>query len=201
MLSVTALSSYMYCKRKLYLNRVLKLYEPPKAALVKGTIRHETYDLINKNQENLVKSIREKLSLEKIKEKFKDKYEKFLKIALLNNKKGLKQFDIKPEELFKQVYPLILEEAETRSFNIFNFIEKTNLLGQELWENLTPKIQSEVKIESKELGLRGIIDQIEVYEESMVPVELKTGKAPRDGVWPGHKIQIAAYALLLEVIS
>ncbi|MDP3765329.1 MAG: CRISPR-associated protein Cas4, partial [Nanoarchaeota archaeon] len=37
-----------------------------------------------------------------------------------------------------------------------------------------------------------------VYENSYVPIELKTGKMPKDGVWPNHRIQIAAYAMLLE---
>ena len=46
--------------------------------------------------------------------------------------------------------------------------------------------------------LKGIIDKIEKYEDGIVPVELKTGSMPREGVWPGHRIQIAAYALMLE---
>ena len=82
------LSSYMYCPRKLYLERVLKLYEPPKEALVKGSIRHETYDLINKNEEKLVKSIKEKLPLEKIRAKYTNEYLKFLRrlsICIISN--------------------------------------------------------------------------------------------------------------------
>ena len=40
---------------------------------------------------------------------------------------------------------------------------------------------------------------IEVYNNDFyVPVELKTGKVPQTGVWDGHRIQIAAYMLLLE---
>ncbi|MBW2977168.1 CRISPR-associated protein Cas4, partial [Candidatus Woesearchaeota archaeon] len=31
-----------------------------------------------------------------------------------------------------------------------------------------------------------------------VPIELKTGKMPKEGTWPGHRVQIAAYAMLLE---
>ncbi len=31
----------------------------------------------------------------------------------------------------------------------------------------------------------------------MVPVELKTGKAPETGVWEGHKVQLGAYMMLL----
>ena len=198
MISVTLLSGYLYCPRKVYLERVLGLFEPPKEALVRGSIRHETYDLVNKNEENIVKSIKEKLSLEKIREKYQNEYLKFLRIAITNNKDRLSKFDLKPEQVFLQTYPLIMNEIDSRSEHIFKFIEKHNIFGTELWEKLTPKIISEIKIESKSLGIRGIIDQIEKYETGVVPVELKTGKTPNEGVWPSHKIQLAAYALLLE---
>ncbi|HLC96560.1 MAG TPA: CRISPR-associated protein Cas4 [Candidatus Nanoarchaeia archaeon] len=198
MLSVTMLSGYLYCPRKLYLERVLKLSEPPKEALVKGTIRHETYDLINKNEEKFVTRITEKPQLDALTELYKNQYLKYLRIATLHNKEGLKQFNLNPGDLFKQVYPLIVDEALVRSQKLFAFIEKHDVFGKELWDKLTPKILSELQITSPSLGLKGIIDQIEVYGENMVPFELKTGKTPREGVWPGHKIQIAAYALLLE---
>ena len=198
MLSVTMLSGYMYCPRKLYLERVLGLYEPPKEALVIGSIRHETYDLINKNEENIVKSFKEKTNIVQIREKYKNEFLKFLRIAIIHNRKRLDHFNLEPSEVFKQTFPLIMEEVENRSLNIFNFIQEYNVFGEELWEKLTPKIQSEFRISSEKLGLRGIIDQIEIYEHGFVPVELKTGKTPNEGVWPGHKIQIAAYALLLE---
>ena len=58
-ISVSMLSAYLYCKRKLFLERVLGLFEPEKEALVKGTIRHETYDRVNRIEEKIVKSITE----------------------------------------------------------------------------------------------------------------------------------------------
>ncbi|MFH1642339.1 MAG: CRISPR-associated protein Cas4 [Nanoarchaeota archaeon] len=195
MLSVTMLSGYMYCPRKLYLERVLGLYEPPKEALVRGSIRHETYDLINKNEERIVKSIE---SPEGIKEIFSYEYQKFLRLAILKNKDGLRKFDLQLGQVFKETLPLLMAEVVNRSINISNFIKEHNIFGVELWEKLTPKIKSEFRVTSEKLGIKGIIDQIEVYETGMVPIELKTGKAPKEGVWPGHKIQIAAYALLLE---
>ncbi|MFH2027689.1 MAG: CRISPR-associated protein Cas4 [Nanoarchaeota archaeon] len=198
MISVTSLSSYLYCPRKLFLERVLGFYEPPKEALVRGSIRHDTYDLINKNEERIVKSIKEKLSLEKIKDLYQREYLKFLRLAILRNKEGLKNFDLNLADVFNQTYPMIMDEIENRSFNIFNFIQAHDLFAEELWAKLTPKIISEFKIRSQTLGLSGIIDQIEVYETGKVPVELKTGKTPNEGVWPGHKIQIAAYMLLLS---
>jgi len=50
-----------------------------------------------------------------------------------------------------------------------------------------PILISEQRIGSDKLQLKGIVDRIEVYENGYVPVELKTGKIPKEGVWPGHR--------------
>jgi len=188
----------MYCKRKLYLQYVLRLFEPIKESTIKGTIRHETYDLINKEEENIVKSIKTKKTLDELKEVYKNKTSKLLRKTISKYRKELEKLDISLSELFKNTWPLILEESEARANNVFNFMKTNLVFGGELWEKLTPKIQSEIFIDSDELNLKGVVDQIYVYEDGLVPIELKTGSCPRDGVWPGHKIQIAAYALLLE---
>ncbi len=198
MISVTTLSSYMYCARKLYLQYVLKLTEPPKEALVKGSIRHKAHENINLVEEELVKGIGKDVTLEDLKGRFHKRYREILLDAIKEHKEELKQFNIVPQELFKAVWPLILSESEARASIVHEFMEKNDVFGEELWEKLTPKIESELKISSEKLGLKGIIDQIEVYEGGFVPIELKTGKAPNEGVWPGHKIQLVAYALLME---
>jgi len=198
MISVTTLSSYMYCARKLYLQYVLKLIEPPKEALVKGSIRHKTHENINLVEEELVKGIKKGIILDDLKGRYHQKYREILLDVIKENKDELGRFNILPQELFKSVWPLILSESETRATLVYDFVQKHNVFGEELWEKLTPKIESELKISSDKLGLRGIVDQIEVYPEGFVPVELKTGKAPKEGVWPGHKIQLIAYALLME---
>lgn len=198
MLSVTTLSSYLYCQRKLYLERVLGFYEPVKEALVKGSIRHKVYEKINLADESLVTSIKTLIELEELKGIYHQKYREILLDVIKENKDELKKFNLKPEDLFKNVWPLILAESETRANTIHNFIRKNNLFGEELWGKLTPKIESELRIESEKLGLRGVIDQIEIYERGFVPIELKTGKSPNEGVWPGHRIQLVAYALLME---
>ena len=198
MLSVTHLSSYLYCQRKLYLQQVLGLYEPLKEALIKGTIRHKTYENINLAEEELVKSVKDPISLEDLKGRYHQKYREILLNIIKQHKDELKNFNILPQDLFKQTWPLILSESEARAVIVHNFIEKNKIYGQELWEKLTPKIESELKITSEALGLKGVIDQIEIYPEGFVPVELKTGKSPKDGIWPSHKIQLICYALLLE---
>ncbi len=197
-LSVTLLSSYLYCSRKLFLQQVLNLEEPPKESLVMGSVRHETYDKINKNEEELVTSITKRIDLEQIQSIYKQKYLQFLRKTLADNKKRLDSVNINMLEAYRKSFPFILEESSIRAANIHNFIEANNVFGEELWQKLTPKIISELRIESDELKLKGIIDQVHVYEAEYVPYELKTGKMPRDGVWPSHRIQIAAYSLLLQ---
>jgi CRISPR-associated protein Cas4 len=198
MLSVSMLTSYEYCKRKLFLNYVLGIWEPYKKATSLGTIRHETYDQINKVEEELVKSIKERISKEDLLANYRRKYREILANVIRNNEKPLKELDLNLGEVFKKVWPLILEESETRASSLHDFITMHNIYGEELWNKLSPKIKSELKIESPTLNLKGIIDQLEVYKNGIVPVELKTGSMPRDGVWPGHKIQIVSYALLAE---
>jgi len=198
MISVTSLSEYTYCPRKLYLQRVLKIFELPKAAVAAGTVRHEVYDKINKTDKEIVLKIKERLGLQGIVGLYKKVYSKILREVIKKNMPSLKEAGIDSLELFKKTWPLILKESETRAGNVYGFMKEHGVLGEELWLKLTPKMESELKIKSEKLQLTGVIDQLEIYQEEVVPVELKTGKTPNDGVWPGHKIQLGAYALLLE---
>ena len=197
MISATMLSGYLYCARKLYLEYVLKLFEPSKESLVLGSVRHETYDGINKAEEILVKEMTERISSEELFERYKRKHSEILRGAIKKHKDELSKFNLAPEEVFKKTWPLVMLESEKRARNVYNFMEKTNLLGEDLWEKLTPKIISELRINSEALGLKGIIDQIEVYDDAVAPLELKTGKSPQQGAWPGHRMQLLAYLLLL----
>lgn len=195
---VSLLSSYLYCSRKLFLEEVLLLEEPPKESLVMGSVRHETYDRINKAEEEVVTSIVQRMRLEDIKSLYKQRYLQILRKALANNRKRLQELNINMLDAYKKSFPFILEESEMRSHNIFNFMEDNNVFGKELWEKLTPKIISELRVESDELRLKGVVDQIHVYDNEYIPFELKTGRTPQDGVWPSHRIQLAAYSLLLQ---
>lgn len=198
MLAVTTITSYLYCKRKLFLNKVLGFREPIRPPLVKGSIRHETHDLINKKEEDIVTNIKEKTTKEQLYETYKQHHSEILREVIRNNKENLKKLELKPNEIFKKTWPLILKESLTRAKRTHEFMQTHLIYGKQLWEKLTPKIQSEIKISSPELNLKGIIDQIEIYETGVVPIELKTGSCPKEGVWDNHRIQAGAYALLAE---
>jgi len=197
MVSVTDLNSYVYCKRKLFLKGVLGFFEPPNEATVKGQIRHQVYGEINNVEEELIKTI-EGLNFEDIFGAYKKKHASILRRSIIKNKNQLKNFNLDIEDVFNEFLPLILEESRVRAENVFNFIQESKVFGEELWEKLTPKIKSELKIKSKRLNLVGIIDKLEIYEDRVVPFELKTGSTPKEGVWPDHRMQLAAYCMLLE---
>jgi len=123
---------------------------------------------------------------------------KFLRKSIADNRDRLKSVNLNMLDAYRKSFPFIMEESVTRSKNVFDFILKNNVFGDELWQRLTPKILSELRVESEGLKLKGIIDQVHVYEQDYVPFELKTGRAPDSGVWPSHRIQIAAYSMLLQ---
>jgi CRISPR-associated protein Cas4 len=198
MISVTLLSAYEYCKRKLFLEHVLKIVPPPKEALVKGSIRHSCFDAINKLEQGIVKSIISPLPKEEILSLYKMKYSEALRNAILVNKRSINQLNLDMGEIFKEMLPLLVLEATRRVDNIHAFIEKNKAYGSELWELLSPKIKSEFRVESQSLNLKGVIDEIRVFPDMMVPVELKTGMMPDSGVWSSHRIQVGAYILLLN---
>ena len=197
-ISVSLLSSYLYCSRKPFLEKVLMVEEPPQESLVMGTIRHQTYDGINKKEEEIVNSITKSMSFEDINNLYRQVYLKILRKVIAGNKKRLDEVTINMLEAYRKSFHFIAEESASRADNVFSFIVTNDMFGKELWEKLTPKIISELRIESDELRLKGIIDQVHVYESDYVPFELKTGRTPQDGVWPSHRIQIAAYSLLLQ---
>jgi CRISPR-associated protein Cas4 len=198
MISPTAISSYLYCPRKLFLERILGLFKYPKEAMVKGTIKHEIFEDINNKEKEIVTSIKEKLSEERLLNLYRKEYSIIARKKILKHSKELDKFKIDNLEFFQNFWPTLLNEAETRSKSVFDFIEEHNLFGDELWEKLTPKIISELRISDSELGVRGIIDELRDYGNLYVPVELKSGKSPEKGVWPGHKSQIALYMMILK---
>ena len=198
MVSATQLSSYLYCPRKLFINSVLKIEEPPKEALVKGKIWHQTYEFLNKSDAILVKSIKRN-NYQEIYEIYKRKYATLLRNSIIIYQSELKMFEIKLIDMFSEYWPNFDAEAKLRALNLSEFISKNKVFGEELWEKLDPKILSEKYYKSEKLNLSGIIDMIEVHNNNFyVPVEIKTGKVPNKGMWDGHRIQLAAYILLLE---
>jgi CRISPR-associated protein Cas4 len=194
-ISVSLLSSYLFCSRKLFLEQVLKMKSFPKEATVKGTIKHNVLDLINKQEKGIINSINDQTNVQ---EKYLNLYSKNLINSIRVRTEILVQHKIQPMQIYNEMWPFFQEDAKLRSNYVSEYISKYNIYGNELWESLTPKIITEIYIESDLLELKGKIDRIEKYKDRYIPVEIKTGRAPQEGVWEGHLIQIGAYMLLME---
>jgi CRISPR-associated protein Cas4 len=197
MLSVSALTTYLYCPRKLYLTKVLGFIEPLRDASIIGSLRHDIYDRINKIEREIVLSIKEPDATH-IQQQYKNRYAQIVRSSIIRFKPMLNEVKLDLTETFKTIWPFLEKEYKFRSRNIYEFMQENCIIGEQLWEKLTPKIESEVSVQSDKLELRGVVDRVEIYKGNIIPAELKTGKAPTDTLWEAHKIQLAAYMLLLE---
>jgi CRISPR-associated protein Cas4 len=197
LISVSMLTAYDYCKRKLFLEKVLGIKEEPKEETTKGKIRHKVFEEIARIEPEIILSITKSDYLDDIKRKYSNAAARILRETILYHTYTLKSLDIKPLELYKELWPLFEDEIATRATGVWNLIQKYLIYGYELIQKL-PRAEPEYKIISTKLNLIGVIDRIEFIDNSPVPIELKSGKMPIEGVWPGHKIQLAAYSLLIE---
>ena len=199
LVSATDLSSYLFCPRKLYARKVLKIKESLNQAMVAGSVRHHVHDFIAKEQKRLVQQVQQHSTAEEVKLLFREQYLLHLKGAVeaKENKERIQDIESNPEQVILNMWPSLQNMADSDSLRILEFAKKHKLSGAVLWEELNPKPISEEWLSSKTLGLKGIVDLIEKYPDRSVPVELKTGKAPIRGVWAGHRIQLGTYQLLL----
>lgn len=201
LISVTTLSEYLYCPRKLFLKKVLGLEEGPSAPMIKGTIRHQVCDFFNKKEESVVEKIKHGMPFEEVLQFYKNAYFETLKTAIITNKTTIKNLKLSMKDIFHEAWPFLVYDSMLRARNVYDYANAKNVWQQELWNSLTPKLFSEVGVRSEKLKLKGIIDLVEDHNDFLVPVEIKTGKIPKEGVWPGHKIQVGAYMMLLEEIK
>ncbi len=198
LISVTNMCAFRFCPRSLYLKLVLGLREPKKPVMVLGSIRHKVYEEANRKEEELVRQIGSDLRKQEILQMFSSAYNAILSKSVYSYIPELESLKMDKEQVAVQLQPAVASQAVERAEEIVSFSSKTGLFGRELWEKLIPKVISELSVRSEKLRLKGVVDRIEVYGSEYVPVEIKTGRAPSEGVWPDHRLQVSAYMLLLN---
>ena len=194
MIAVTDLPAYLFCPRKLYFKKVLHITEKPKEKTLRGTIVHRVFELSGKEDQDIVRSFTEKNTLEEIEMRYRHIYSNVLLTSILYNKEALRDQGVDARILYQELWPFFLEEAKAKSKALFSQAHEKKMFGDALWNEL-PKSSPEIKIVSEKLGMTGVIDRL---EEGYIPVEIKTGKPPREDVWKEHRIQLGAYMLLLK---
>src|SRR3989344_4885013 len=197
-ISVTSLTGYNYCARKLFLALVLGIKEPPSKHLIIGSLLHSYIEKTSLQEEQFVKSLKLGSSFEEVKQIFVSSHSEILRKLILENLYDLKSFELDLAETYKNLWSTVSNITIDRASLIYTQMLALQLDGSDLWQALSPQLISELKLENSALSLKGRIDQIEDYSGKLLPVEFKSGKAPNSGAWKDHQLQLAAYSLLLE---
>ena len=194
LLPVTALASWVHCPRQFFMSYVLKVEEPMNAAMVLGSVKHKFHELASLADERIILQLKKSDGLQEV---FAREFTGILRESVVKSVNSLRQVQVTLLEAFESGKPVLADEVRDRVERLSPLIAQ-GLSGDALWSALSPKIKSEYRVQSEKLGLKGRIDKLECYGARLVPVELKSGKAPVEGVWDGHRIQAGSYALLLE---
>lgn len=196
MIAVSAITSYLYCPKKFYMQYVLKLREPARKPTIEGTIMHEAFDRMQTGLNDVTVSVNEKTTPKDLEMNYRKAFYLGLFNSINSNETELKELGLDKKETFTKLWEQLLEEALNKSTFVFNISNTHKVYGKKLLEKI--KQNTEVRLESEILGLRGIVDRIEERDGKLLVYEMKTGKAPTEGMWPNHKIQLAAYMMILK---
>lgn len=185
---VSNLNDYSYCPMRIYLTRVLGIRPEISDGAMMGLMGHFARRELSLRQCRLIKRI--------------DGHDE-LRNSLLEELEGIlrdMQFIYKNKLYNIDVYDYI-QKLRRELQNEIQILSKKlclmiNDLGvEEATKRITPW-RVEFFINSENLGISGRVDKI-MKNPGIVPVEIKTGQVPED-VWLGDKLQICAYAMLLE---
>ena len=191
-LSITDITSYMYCPRKFYLKKIRGLKEMPNKAMIKGRLKHEIFDIFNRNEKNIVINITSKIKKEEILKLYRTEALKITNQIINLHGDELSKFRISNFDFLNEILSNLEKEIMLKVESVNEGIKK-GFLANELWEKLFPKYLSEVEMISENLALKGRIDRLELGNK-IIPHEIKT----RNEIYEADKIQLAGYALILE---
>jgi CRISPR-associated protein Cas4 len=198
LISITDITSYLYCPRKFYLTRIIGIKEKPNQKMVIGRLKHTIIELFSKKEESLVNQIDkdyDKLDLVIM-------YENFIagiaEKVFFDSREIIEAMRISKEEVFKKTMKDFANDLKVRIASIKQALEKGHK-SEDIWKNLPSKFISELRLESCAYGLKGRIDRVEIIEKDnlIIPYELKTRE---DKVYYSDEIQLSAYAMMLEDI-
>lgn len=194
---VTLLSEYQYCPRKIYYSRVLKIRVAPNEALVKGKIRHKIEEEANIRFDFIITKV-SRGDFDFIFNLFRESYLELVKRIIVNNVKLMQKIGLDVQSVTNEFIETFTVLAKQVAESIHDIVVKHKVLGKDILQYIKTEQVAEMFLESKSLQLRGIIDAVEFSGENVIPIELKTGTMPKQGVWPSHKLQVGCYILLCQ---
>jgi len=195
-ISVSDLNAWLYCSRKLYLQRVKKLEVPPNRNLIIGKIKHNILENFSKREESFISSIEKDYTRLDLLFMYEDFLKNIANLVFIENMEMIERFMIDKEDIMKKVLRDFSEDIKLRIAAIKEAIAK-GFLKEKIYHNLDSIYLSELRLESPAYGLRGRVDRILVSrkDNSIIPFELKSRE---DKIFHSDEIQLTAYAMLLE---
>jgi CRISPR-associated exonuclease Cas4 len=174
MIRVSDITTYLKCPRMCYyINKGHELIREPNADYVQRLLIKElalTYGAVLKNGDTL---------------------------SALNN-----ELDRKSEEI-RVIYRSELCGVDDEAMaNATSSVR--NWLG-DIYPNLSPDFYdlpcgSDTALRSDKFGLTGSPDKLITIGDELIPSIIKTGTMPENGVWKSDRVQLTAYAILVEEI-
>ncbi len=199
LLNVRDISDYLYCARKVYLRKILGARERPNAAIIKGMIRHDILDELNKTESNIVSGITRAMNLTELGDVYKTHLLAITKNSFNRHEHAADSFSINQENFWLDFWRDVREDMQLRIKAISKLLNK-NIFGYELWQKLEPKYLTEFRIISDKLQLVGRIDRIEIHKHEgkmlYIPCEIKNASIKEP--YESDILQLASYAVLLE---
>ena len=184
----STLKEYDFCPRAIYLRDVLEVKPRASPEQTRGLLGHAVRKELALRQPKIIKDAEK---AEQIKPLLIEEFDSILEDVpfIYREKLGDKDY----EDYMEVIRSEIDREIDAVSDKLRYMLSE---LGREkVIEQLTPW-KVEYSLRSDKLKLSGRIDKI-MKEKTFIPIERKTG-AVGDGIWEGDRLQVCAYAMLLE---
>ena len=161
-----------------------------------GRLKHSIFEQASFIERQAFLKVSRGMSVDDVFKVFLDSYSFVLSTQLKRRASEMQEFGIDESSIMQSISPLLTDHAVARAAQVHDFAIRNDCYGFDLFQSCFPKVFSEVNISSRELGLKGIVDRVDLYRDHSIIYELKSGSPPREGVWSSHRMQVAAYSLL-----
>lgn len=188
-LDVTDLSTYLYCPRKYYLTKILKIKEPLNEKMAKGKLKHLVLNILNQKEPEIIESIQKQISEEEIVFMYNKKIKSIIDY-IFETSSETKIFKINKEIFLSDFIESSKKEIVYKAKSIKSLTDK-KIFGKDILYYLASQ-KTEFKIESD--FLVGKIDKVSFEKDMVIPYEIKN----KEEIFYPDIIQLTAYAILAE---
>jgi len=188
---VSSLKAYDFCPRVIYLKEVIKITPEPSVKKTKGLVGHAVRKELSLRQSKLLSRVSDASEIEKY---LLEELDNVLLDVPYIYKNLLDDNNIDYEKYILEIKDEMLSEIKIINEKLKDIIDELGI--DDAIKYVTPW-KVEYSIKSKNLKLSGRIDKV-MKQDNLIPVEIKTSNPSEAGVWEGDRLQVCAYAMLLE---